>query len=155
MSRCFWRSLSNMNHLHSLEAAGCLQTRPFKKATVVPSVTCANADRSDAATARLSTAYLKASRPAKGPVSVFGHGWARKSLSISLANDFWTSLQYGEWKTRKPKSSRLKSLCELSVQNKERKLKIKDFIFQAIWKFYLEFILDTFFLDFFFQTSNI
>lgn len=45
-------------------------------------------------------AYLKASRPVKGPVSVLGLGWLRKSFSISLANDFCTSLQYGEWKTR-------------------------------------------------------
>lgn len=64
--------------------------------------------------------YLKASRPVNAPVSVLGLGWARKSLSISLAKDFCTSLQYGEWKTRKPKSSRQKRLSELSVE-KEKK----------------------------------
>lgn len=48
----------------------------------------------------LFSVYLKASRPVKGPVSVLGLGWLRKSFSISLAKDFCTNLQYGEWKTR-------------------------------------------------------
>lgn len=61
--------------------------------------------------------YLNASRPVNGPVSVSGRGWLRKSFSISLAKDFCTSLQYGEWKTRKPKSSRLKRFSEPSVRD--------------------------------------
>lgn len=65
--------------------------------------------------------YLNASRPAKSPVSVLGLGWLRKSFSISLAKDFCTSLQYGEWKTRKPKSSRLKCFSEPSVDEDELK----------------------------------
>lgn len=60
--------------------------------------------------------YLKASRPAKCPVSVLGLGWFRKSFSINRANDFCTSLQYGEWKTKNPKSSRLKCFSEPSVR---------------------------------------
>lgn len=68
----------------------------------------------------VSSAYLKASRPAKSPESVSGPGWLRKSFSISLARDFCTSLQYGEWKTRKPNSSRLKRFSEPSANRKEK-----------------------------------
>lgn len=68
---------------------------------------------------RETRAYLKASRPAKGPVSVLGSGWLRKSFSISLASDFCTSLQYGEWKTKKPNSSRLKRFSDPSVNENQ------------------------------------
>lgn len=57
-----------------------------------------------------SHSHLKASRPLKTPFAVSGFWSLRKSFSKSLATDFCTSLQYGEWKIMNPKSFKVKRL---------------------------------------------
>lgn len=47
-------------------------------------------------------------------------GSLRKSFSSRRATDFWTSLQYGEWKIMKPKSFRVKSLSIPSEKIKKK-----------------------------------